>query len=169
MHNTNVYFSIALYICVSNIYFIISLPLHNKIETICFLNVELDMVYTDVSRIDNYYELHFISRVSNYSLLEFKSLQDRIIMCPGETGLIFFRIFNPTCYDISGISLYFVYPNNISIYIHKMQCFCFDYINIKSNETIELPILFFIDKLLLLDNNLFDRLIYISYIFFSRY
>lgn len=117
---------------------------------------------------DNNFEVKFFSKVSNFSLLEFKSLQESIIICPGETGLVFFRLFNPMNYELTGMSLYFIYPSNISIYVHKIQCFCFDLIKIKSNESIELPILFYLDNLLLYDNSIFEKLIYISYIFFLR-
>ena len=118
--------------------------------------------------VNNFFEIKFFSRVSNFSFLEFISLQESVIVFPGETGLVFFRLFNPTMYNLTGISLYFISPSNVSVYLNKIQCFCFDLINIRQNETIELPILFFLDKLLLFDNNIFDRLIYISYIFFLK-
>lgn len=138
----------------------------NLIENkeICSLNVLYGIKKQII--LENYVEIKFFSKVSNFSLLEFKSLQESIIICPGETGLVFFRLFNPMNYELTGMSLYFIYPNNISIYIHKIQCFCFDLIKIKANESIELPILFYLDTLLSFDNNIFDRLIYISYIFF---
>lgn len=115
-----------------------------------------------------FYEIRFCLRVSNISPLEFQfqSLQDHIIMIPGETGLIFFRLHNPTQYDITGISLYSVYPTQFSIYLQKIQCFCFDELLIRSHETIELPVLFYLDKLLLLDNKISEKIIYLSYTLF---
>lgn len=114
------------------------------------------------------FNIRFFSNVSNFALIEFISLQDNLLIYPGETGLAFFRIYNPTTFTVTGLSLYFIHPNNISVYITKIQCFCFDMIQIKSCETIELPILFFLNKLLLFDNIIFDNIIYISYIFFIQ-
>lgn len=113
-------------------------------------------------------EIKFISNVSNISLIEFVQLQNNLILNFGETGLAFSRIYNPTNLDLTGISMYFVYPNEVSIYINKIQCFCFDLIRISRNETIELPILFYFDSELYINNIDIDKLIYISYIFFIQ-
>lgn len=139
-----------------------------EIENKKMWNIDVWYGVKKTQNVDNNFEVKFFSKVSNFSLLEFKSLQESIIICPGETGLVFFRLFNPMSYELTGMSLYFIYPSNISIYVHKIQCFCFDLIKIKSNESIELPILFYLDSLLWYDNSIFERLIYISYIFFLR-
>lgn len=166
-----------------NIWFDISVPYFSflNFSNLCVCTSSVFFEYTLFNNIfsilnsiiietflDNYFEVKFFSRVSNFSLLEFISLQDSIIICPGETGLVFFRVFNPLTHDLTGLSLYFIFPSNISIYVHKIQCFRFDLIQIKANESIELPILFYLDTLLWYDSYIFDRLIYISYIFFLR-
>lgn len=132
------------------------------------LRFEIQKDIADRIEVAKSLEVIFLSHVSNFTLLEFISLQDSIRINPGETGLAFFRIYNPTTFSLSGVSIYFVYPSNISVYVHKIQCFCFDIVNIKSRETVELPILFFIDKLFLFDNIIFENTIYISYVFFIQ-
>ena len=47
---------------------------------------------------------------------------------------------------IKGISIYIINPNDISAYIFKVQCFCFDEIIIYSFESVDLPILFYISS-----------------------
>lgn len=141
---------------------------YNIIEKKMLYNIDLFCVIKKNIRIDNYFEIKFFSKVTNFSLLEFISLQESIIVCPNEVALVFFRLFNSSDYDLIGTSLYFVYPGNLSIYVHKLQCFCFDLIKIKKSESIELPVLFYLDMFSYYESAIFDRLIYLSYLFFLR-
>ncbi len=93
-----------------------------------------------------YVDVRFISRVSNMTLLEFFSLQHCLIVIPGESALLFFRLYNPTSFDVVGISMYYVFPVISTLYINKIQCFCFDSLHIYSSETVELPVLFYISR-----------------------
>lgn len=52
---------------------------------------------------------------------------------------------NLTDEPISGISTYHVSPQKVGIYFNKVQCFCFELQRLKAQESIEMPILFFID------------------------
>ena len=67
-------------------------------------------------------------------------------IAPSETYLVFFRIYNPTDYIIKGISIYFISPNTVSVYILKIQCFCFDELLLYGFESVDLPILFYISS-----------------------
>lgn len=122
----------------------------------------------DDDMLDSYFLVKFFSRVSNFTLLEFISLQDSILVSSGEPALVFFRIYNPTGVDITGISLYFVYPSNMALYVSKVQCFCFDLLQIKKNESVELPVLFYIDSTIEIETVVFDSTIYLSYVFFIQ-
>ena len=86
----------------------------------------------------------------------------------GESSLVFFRLYNPSKYSITCVSLYFVYPNEASVYLNKLQCFCFDQLYIHSYESVELPVLFYIDGSILRDKIRLDNYIYISYVLFQN-
>jgi len=90
------------------------------------------------------YIITFKASTTNVNLVEFISLQNNIYIVPGETYLIFFRIYNPTNYIIKGISIYFISPNEINLYLFKIQCFCFDELLLYEFESVDLPILFYI-------------------------
>lgn len=92
------------------------------------------------------YIIYFHSSITNINLIEFINLQNNLFIFPGETYLIFFRCYNPINFITRGISIYFINPNNINIYIIKIQCFCFDELIIYPFETIDLPILFYISS-----------------------
>lgn len=110
------------------------------------INLLFDYKINDIINNNKWICLTFLAKVSNLGFLEFKTLQDNIIVMHGETTLCFFRLYNPTNYNLTCISYYLIFPNNYSIYITKLQCFCFDTILINKFETLELPVLFFISN-----------------------
>jgi len=124
--------------------------------------------YNSDGILHSYFSVKFFSRVSNFTLLEFISLQDSILVSSGEPALVFFRIYNPTGVDLTGMSMYFVYPSSLAMYVSKVQCFCFDLLQIKKNESVELPVLFYIDSTIESETIMFDSTIYLSYVFFLQ-
>lgn len=94
------------------------------------------------------YWIHLIleGKVSKLGLLEFKPLQESMIILPGETTLCFFRLYNPSSLNLTCLSYYLVFPESATLYITKLQCFCFNNMLIHGFETVELPILFYIDR-----------------------
>lgn len=94
----------------------------------------------------NLYVVVFKAATTNVNLIEFITLQNSMYIAPSETYLVFFRIYNPTDYIIKGISIYFISPNTVSVYILKIQCFCFDELLLYGFESVDLPILFYISS-----------------------
>jgi cytochrome c oxidase assembly protein Cox11 len=76
--------------------------------------------------------VHFISRVSNFTSLEFISLQNNIIAYPGDTTLVSSRLYNPTSYNVTCISMYYMFPLVASAHITKLQCLCSELIQVSS-------------------------------------
>jgi Cytochrome c oxidase assembly protein CtaG/Cox11 len=91
-------------------------------------------------------EIKFLTYTSSSTVVEFISLQDNIYLHSDETGLCFFRVYNPTEYDVSVLSIYFPYPSEVSLFVGKIQCFCFDLLKCNSYESVELPVLFYLEK-----------------------
>ena len=108
-------------------------------------------VFTLLKKSDNIdiniiYIIYFNTSITNTNLIEFLSLQNYIYVFPSETYLAFFRLYNPTNYMIKGITIYLLSPFEMNLYLYKIQCFCFDEILIFPFESVELPILFYIDS-----------------------
>lgn len=89
-------------------------------------------------------EVLVLSKNSNTSIVEFYTLQNRIFILAGETSLVFFRIYNPTTYIVSCITVYVLYPEVLTLYLNKAQCFCFEPLTLRPYEILDLPVLFFI-------------------------
>lgn len=119
---------------------------------------------------DDVYKVSFLANVSESALLESVGLQDSVYIYAGEPCLVFFRLYNPTLFSLSGVSIYFTYPPDSAVYVNKLQCFCSDMPSINAHETLELPVLFFLDSSIMLEsrkNNTFTET-YIIYLFLSR-
>ena len=119
--------------------------------------------YNSLIKNHKWFQLVFLSKIGNLGFLEFKTLQETIIVIPGETVLVFFRLYNPTGLNLTCLSYYLIFPNNYTIYVSKLQCFCFDTILINSFESIDLPVLFFLDSMIIKDVNIYNRL-YLYYL-----
>lgn len=63
----------------------------------------------------------------------------------GETALIFFRITNPTDKPVTAVATYNVVPEQTGLFFKKLECFCFQQRTFAPKETIELPVVFFVD------------------------
>jgi hypothetical protein len=95
--------------------------------------------------------IYFDSIINKKNILYFISLQNHLYVSIGETSLAFYRIENLSDTRLQLYSMFIVTPSIYSIYINKIQCFCFENIYIDSYETLDLPILFFIDNTIISD------------------
>lgn len=81
----------------------------------------------------------------------FEPLQHRVQLAPGETALAFYQATNNSAEPVVGISTYTVLPEQCAPYFNKIQCFCFEEQRLEPNESVDMPVYFYIDKEILLD------------------
>tara|TARA_B110001450_G_scaffold243882_1_gene255516 strand:+ start:200 stop:781 length:582 start_codon:yes stop_codon:yes gene_type:complete len=85
----------------------------------------------------------------------------------GETALSFYKVFNRADRPIAGIAIYQIYPEEAALYFNKIQCFCFENQLLYPNESLDLPLLFYLDPAIAHDANLIDATeIVLTYHFF---
>jgi cytochrome c oxidase assembly protein subunit 11 len=63
----------------------------------------------------------------------------------GEAKLAFFRATNTGTSAVTGRALFNVTPESAGPYFSKLECFCFKNQTIKPGETVEFPVVYFID------------------------
>jgi len=63
----------------------------------------------------------------------------------GETGMAFFKVTNTSDKAITGRAVYNVVPEQAGAYFRKLECFCFSDQTIGAHQTIEFPMIYFVD------------------------
>jgi cytochrome c oxidase assembly protein subunit 11 len=111
----------------------------------------------------------FKGNVSDVLPWKFTPQQREVRVLPGETALAFFTATNKSDADIIGVATYGVTPAQVAPYFSKIQCFCFEEQRLNAGETVDMPVLFFIDPDFVKDPAMrgIDT-ITLSYTFFSK-
>jgi cytochrome c oxidase assembly protein subunit 11 len=64
---------------------------------------------------------------------------------PGAQTKIFYRAQNLSARTITGQAAYNVSPDQVGKYFKKIQCFCFTEQTLKAGQTVDMPVVFFVD------------------------
>lgn len=85
----------------------------------------------------------------------------------GETKLAFFKVTNNADHPITARALYNVAPDQAGTYFRKLQCFCFSDQTVGAHQTVEMPVLYFVDPKFATDINTKNTTdVTLSYTFF---
>jgi cytochrome c oxidase assembly protein subunit 11 len=86
----------------------------------------------------------------------------------GETRTVFFKVRNDSSRPMTGVATYNVQPGQLGAYFVKLKCFCFDEQTLQPGETMDFPVVFYIDPAIAKDRNLDDmESVTLSYTYFA--
>jgi len=99
---------------------------------------------------------------------KFESESPEIKLRVGETKTVFYKITNRTERASTGIASYNVTPEKAAAHFVKIQCFCFTEHTLQPGESLEAPVVFYIDPEIVANREL-DRTsaITLSYTYFA--
>lgn len=95
--------------------------------------------------LDRTIEVRFDVNVPPGVPLEFKTAQTSETLRIGETGLAHFTVKNLSDKPVAAVASYNVTPHTTGIYFQKLQCFCFNDIVFQPGQTVDLPVIYFVD------------------------
>ena len=84
----------------------------------------------------------------------FEPEQSQIELRTGETATVYFKVRNNAGRATTGHAEYNVSPEVVGGYFDKISCFCFTDQTLGPNETLEMPVVFFLDPKLEKDKSL---------------
>lgn len=98
---------------------------------------------------------------------EFRSVNTKVKVKVGEQKLIHYTAHNKTDRRITGRAVYNVVPFAAGAYFQKIECFCFVEQTLEPGQTVDMPVLFYIDPSVMEDADMKDvQTITLSYTFF---
>jgi cytochrome c oxidase assembly protein subunit 11 len=98
---------------------------------------------------------------------KFEPEQKTVEVSPGAPTKIFYRAQNLTARTITGQAAFNVSPDQAGKYFNKIQCFCFTEQTLKPGQTVDMPVVFFVDPKLMTDEDTRDiHEITLSYTFY---
>ncbi|GAK71816.1 cytochrome c oxidase assembly protein [Agrobacterium rubi] len=100
--------------------------------------------YSDVI-LDKKMKVTFDSNTSNGLNWDFRPVDRSVEPRIGETVQVMFRATNRSPVATTGSAVFNVTPMEAGAYFNKVQCFCFTETTLQPGETLEMPVVFFID------------------------
>ena len=90
--------------------------------------------------------IQFVANIKRGMPWEFKPEVTEMKVHPGEIYKTSFFARNLTTHGVTGQAIPSVAPGQAALYLNKTECFCFNQQHLEGNESIDMPMVFFIDK-----------------------
>jgi len=90
-------------------------------------------------------KVQFISHKAKGIPWQFEPMTNEVSVHPGEMKLVKFYAKNESVRDIVGQAVPSVSPGKAAIYLHKIECFCFNHQPLKASEDVEMALQFYVD------------------------
>ena len=83
----------------------------------------------------------------------FEPMQNQVRVAPGARTTIYYRATNLTARSITGQAVFNVSPDQVGKYFKKIECFCFTEQTLKPGESVDMPVVFYVDPKVREDDN----------------
>jgi cytochrome c oxidase assembly protein subunit 11 len=75
----------------------------------------------------------------------FHPVQPKVTVKLGDQTMAFFRARNLSNHTLTGSAVFNVTPASAGAYFNKIQCFCFTSQTLKAGESVDMPVVFYVD------------------------
>ncbi|MFE1600383.1 cytochrome c oxidase assembly protein [Methylobacterium sp. ID0610] len=100
--------------------------------------------------------VHFDTNVAPGLPWRFAAETARVEAKLGATQTVFFRVTNTASVPTAGVATFNVQPGLMGGFFVKIQCFCFNEQTLQPGETIDVPVVFYVDPAVRTDANTRD-------------
>lgn len=118
--------------------------------------------------LDRTVTVKFDTNVNSNLMWQFKPNQNDVTVKIGQDALVSFTAQNTGSTPTAGTAVYNVTPLKVGKYFNKTQCFCFDNQVLTPDQSMKMPVIFYIDPAMADDPDMGDvKVITLSYSFFK--
>lgn len=100
--------------------------------------------------------VHLDANVGPGLALDFVPEVRQVTVRTGQTATIFFKVTNNADHTVAARAVYNVSPGQTGAYFDKLACFCFSEQHFTPHQTVEMPVVFFLDPALEKDETMND-------------
>ena len=93
-------------------------------------------------------QVRFDANVAGGLPWRFEPEQPQIEVRTGQTATVFYKVTNDSDETVTARAVYNVGPPSIGAYFDKVACFCFSDQTLKPHQTLDMPVVFFLDPAL---------------------
>ena len=97
--------------------------------------------------------VHFDTNVAPGLSWKFRAEANSVTATLGETKTVFFQVRNTGTAPSTGIATFNVQPGLMGGYFVKIACFCFNEQTLQPGETLDVPVVFYVDPAMRTDSN----------------
>ncbi|WP_267420859.1 cytochrome c oxidase assembly protein [Methylobacterium sp. GC_Met_2] len=105
------------------------------------------------ARADDSMVVHFDTNVAPGLPWKFAAETNSVEAKLGETKTVFFRVQNTGTKPATGVATFNVQPGLMGGYFVKIACFCFNAQTLQPGETLDVPVVFYVDPAVRDDSN----------------
>jgi cytochrome c oxidase assembly protein subunit 11 len=95
--------------------------------------------------------VRFDANISPNLPWRFEPVQERVRIAPGARTQILYRATNLTARETTGQAVFNVSPALAGQYFSKIECFCFTEQTLKGGQSVDMPVVFYVDPKLRTD------------------
>lgn len=119
------------------------------------------------SVIDREITVQFDANIGNGLAWRFEPVQRAMTVKVGEQHMAYYRATNISDKPLTGQAVYNVTPDESGLYFNKIQCFCFTQQTLQPGESVDMPVVFFIDPAIEQERDLYKlTTLTLSYTFY---
>ena len=90
--------------------------------------------------------IEFLAKVARGMPWEFRPVDSKLIVTPGEMNSTMFLVRNLTQKTVTGQAVPSISPGLAALYVKKIECFCFEQQELAAGSEMEMGVSFYIDK-----------------------
>ena len=89
--------------------------------------------------------VRFDANINSALPWKFEPVQETVRIAPGARTQIFYRATNLTARQTTGQAVFNVTPEIAGKYFSKIECFCFTEQTLKAGQSVDMPVVFYVD------------------------